>query len=50
MKLNKKIKYLLSIILSIIILTFLGFIIWTSDTYKPSNELFNTISVDEYSK
>ncbi|MDB1922570.1 alpha/beta fold hydrolase [Clostridium tertium] len=50
MKLNKKTKYILNIILSIIILTFLGFIIWTSNTYKPLNELFNTISVDEYSK
>ncbi|WP_195264300.1 MULTISPECIES: alpha/beta fold hydrolase [unclassified Clostridium] len=50
MKLNKKVKCLASIILSITILIFLGFIIWTSNTYKPLNELFNTISVDEYSK
>lgn len=50
MNLNKKNKYLIITILVIIIAILLGFFVWTSNTYKPTSELFNIISAEDYSK
>ena len=50
MKKRKVFKYIISITIILIIFSVVGVLIWTSNTYKPSEEVFILVDNSEYQK
>lgn len=50
MKKGKIVKYFISSIIVLIVFSIVGVLVWTSNTYKPSSEVFDLVEESDYTK